>query len=383
MTSVPNALKQITQINIHKLNKWIIDPPTMEEYQACLLSKERMPVYVWLPELIWPDDFELTNRKLPCPCCLKGENVEIIEYVTRRFTGPKTWCVLLGRRYRCCGQDFYSYDSEVIKRLPAHIRHKFPLLLTHKHGIHLDIVNDVVSDTLAGKSISATHNAVLARHHETFRKAYIDYLSRCTQLLEIDEFRGTVVEPFGDFSDPAKYAGEFPSEGYFGDVYKLHQEQPLFSLNSLKSFYGLEGVLDHQDLEMLMKTMNQMTTKVYFARQMQLRGGSQISWDATFNIARLTQVRQSVVTDPAMRSSEGESVNAYITIFTVFNEIGQIILVMATRTTSLSEIEEELKAMFARMRANNLPIPQVIFTDNCCAERNLIDRIIKSLSEKD
>ncbi|KAJ3415658.1 hypothetical protein HDV05_004336 [Chytridiales sp. JEL 0842] len=88
---IPKPLKNYVAASIHILNKWIIEPPAMEEYEACCRGKDTRdyktkdkvvafesrflyylkPILVWIPEQMWPNDFN-DKGELICPLCMKN-----------------------------------------------------------------------------------------------------------------------------------------------------------------------------------------------------------------------------------------------------------------------------------------------------------------------
>jgi len=68
-------------------------------------------------------------------------------------------------------------------------------------------------------------------------------------------------------------------------------------------------------------------------------------------------------------------------MYSVMNEYGQVMGYYMTCSKALSEIEKELTAMQLRYQLMPLPLagPSVFYTDNCCADRSVLNKIFPTL----
>jgi len=354
------------------------------------------PVFIWIPEFFWPDDFP--KGRLPCPNCKIDTHVtsEGWNKNTRYVILQDRCCRLLSFRYKCnaCDQtlkqsktklnslnldrtpdnekifaSFNAFDDRVLQLMPAHIRSSFPFIMTARSGIQLTLIDKLADDLMFGKGFKGTQDYIIQSHLTRFHQLEKNYyshmasyrsrylqpsgqqsLSNKTALLQCPK-------PFGTFDDADGYDGHYPSEHFLNDVWKIwfSCREVMYSAKEKKYF----------------------TREQYLHRRQQLVDGTIWCGDASHKLVKLALIRtgQATLGTTLTRPIHG--------LFTIMNEAEQVMWQRPLFSSSLTELKPELKlTILKRFLAHGYELPQLYYTDECCEDRNLLTNILQELENE-
>lgn len=120
-------------------------------------DSSRRPIFVWRPEVAFPDAFE--GGRPPCPRCKTSKDVISkgwMQHGSRVATLRNGFCDLTTYWYQCrkcqgynkskcrgerVPEAFKGWDAGVLAQLPLHIQAMFPFVLRTKSALHVDIAS--------------------------------------------------------------------------------------------------------------------------------------------------------------------------------------------------------------------------------------------------
>lgn len=201
---VAAALPDLRPETIHKANAHVL-PATLQGIQR-LLSVPVTPYRCWACDVITEkpeitnSDPEWTTKFMFLDC------IEVTTFVSSAAKG----CVALHVLDRCTNYGWYEFVrrgqqvADSLIRLLDHIshitgRHPRHLVLTTKHGIHLDDVADPVRRYLDRYGITYLHDIPqmrIAFIGDSPTQKFIDYLCRCIAVLHTHEWEANLTQIF-------------------------------------------------------------------------------------------------------------------------------------------------------------------------------------------
>ncbi|CBJ26286.1 expressed unknown protein [Ectocarpus siliculosus] len=217
------------------------------------------------------------------------------------------------------------------------------------------MVDRLADDLVHGKGFSAAAKNICQAHTTKFMVDQLKYTSLVnSRRTSSGIFRSANLaktpERFGSFDDSTKYGGAVPSEHYLRDVWRLY-----FSKLPVLEVDGVSWTLEE-----------------YQHRLMQRWDGEVLGGDASFKFAKIIRL--------GARAGEERSRPVY-GLFTVFNEYEQVVWQRPMKTGALSELVEELKLFFMRFVRNGFKVPTLWNTDDCCDDRQLLQRVFREFEE--
>ncbi|CAM9778770.1 unnamed protein product, partial [Pylaiella littoralis] len=249
---------------------------------------------------------------------------------------------------------FNAWDADCLERLPDYVSEELPYLLTRRPGIDVRLLDRLADMLVRGMSFSGAAKSICEAHVTKFMREQVKYTSiadiRRTQRTGLF---GAALTPerFGSFDDSTKYGGAVPSDRYLRDVWRIFFSQALV----LK----VDG--------------DRWTREHYEHRVIQRWDGEILGGDASFKFAKIVRLGAT---------PGGERTRPVYGIFTVFNEDEQVVFQRPMKTNSLSELVDDLKLFFfGRLVRNGFRLPVLWNTDDCCADRCMLQRMSRELEE--
>jgi hypothetical protein len=114
---------------------------------------------------------------------------------------------------------------------------------------------------------------------------------------------------------------------------------------------------------------------MYFHRRSQFIDGKCWRMDGSHKVAKLVVVRRQGGHDSLHNEQVCDG------ILTWFNEYEQVLLQVSVLSHAMEEAATRIKEMLQkRYIQQGFPLPEVVFTDCCCSDRNFIQSIFKELN---
>ncbi|CAM9826043.1 unnamed protein product, partial [Ectocarpus sp. 4 AP-2014] len=323
-------------------------------------------VFVWVPEFLYPE-----LDKVPCPRCGgKGAPDGWNPKGPRRVFMEHDVAYVMGFRYKCakcveCNKgkteaekratSFNAWDAGCLRRLPDYVSKEFPFLLTKRSGIEIRMVDRLADDLVHGKGFSASAQYIRQAYTTKFMVDQLKYTSLVnarrsgSSILRSVNLAATP-EKFGSFDDSTKYCGAVLTEHFLRDVWHVY-----FSKLPVLEVDGVDWTLEE-----------------YQHRVMQRWDGEILGGDASFKFAKIIRL--------GAKAGEERTRPVY-GIFTVFNEYEQVVWQRPMKTGALNELSGELKLFFMRFVRNGFKLPVLWNTDDCCVDRQLLQRMFREFEE--
>ena len=292
--------------------------PALAHGALCLT----MPFIIWAPR-------RQGQACLKCPECQGTLSPSKLSEPRKIFgtTGPLLY---LTEIYQCskngCRKTVMGDSDCVLAQLSKYLAHSLPLQKTQKFGITHDLADIILATASTAMSVSELHASITEvyamRYHRIVTAFYARKLdSKLDHETKLKGFSGFKWNPQAEsFPLPAPPNDWLPpSLDFFEDV-------QLSLLQARRSFYDA---------------------------YMQKLGGTVLSCDHTFKLAQCLWSKQE---------------RPFRSIFSVFNEYGEIVSSVYTRNENFDTLSKCLAALAARPSMH----VHVVYVDNCCTVRQKI-----------
>lgn len=147
--------------------------------------------------------------------------------------GSDNWFYVLTRRFKCsaCNVTYNGYHSGVLDQLPLHIRRLFPVVLTRKSGVSLDIIEDL--RFFAGDPAFGGADAMVRLLTDRYKRRWIKkmsiWASKVAYTRERDSQSSLAIRKLAqsperwkeDWKDSSQYCGRLPTANYLNDILKV------------------------------------------------------------------------------------------------------------------------------------------------------------------
>eukprot|EP00903_Cladosiphon_okamuranus_P005683 g5646.t1 len=232
---------------------------------------------------------------------------------------------------------------------------EFRFLLMKRSGIDIRLMDRLADGLVRGMSFSAAAKSIREAYVTKFMTDQVKYTSLAERergkLVNLYGAAVPTPERFGNFDDTTKYCGATPTGRYKGDVWRTG-----FAEGRVARVGG-----------------ESCTREDYEHRVMQRWDGRNLGGDASFRFAKIIRIGAK---------DGGERTRPVYGILTVFNEYEQVVFQSPMKANSLNELMEELKTLFyGRFIRNGFKLPVVWNTDDCCADRPMLQRMFRELEE--
>jgi hypothetical protein len=281
-----------------------------------------------------------------CPECGSEKNVtrEGWDPLGRKVYGEHENYFLMGYQYKCkdCNHWFAPWDPKTVQKLPREYQIKFPCVVLPRSALDKKVLNMLEPELATGNGFKTIESRLkenyMNQYHET-EDLYYSHISRrrnlnvSGQLVLFGEQLQLVREPrkFSTFGDRGGYDGTTPSD----------------TLLEAAWFMGFE------------------LREYWYHRQQQLVGGQVLSGDGAHKLVKGVRLL---------------NVKVVYGIFTVLNEFNQVVLqrpMAQDAVGSIAELEEDLARLAERYKVMGFAQVLVWYTDNCCADRPVVQRAFK------
>ena len=285
-----------------------------------------------------------------CISCKRTTHVRVHSYPThhpgRRVVTLDSHIFIMSRQYCCveCKKEherrksiaelggqpfervqytFMGYHEEVLRRLPDDLKYKFPAFLTHRTGLHMNIVRSLRPLLDKGLRPEGVSEWLLELHSLKFAD---DYSVHEVSLERDRTLRPNLQKPmFSKFDDQTQYDGRVPSGSYITSVHKTECER-------------IRPGLDRE------------VKKVSVA--------DQISIDASSKAPK--------------KLTQHNGKRMYEALQTITNGIGQIRTQTLAGSDSHEQLEPSLSAMKRTLEEHGKEGPALAFTDNPSRDKQFL-----------
>lgn len=304
------------------------------------------PLVIFIPEYIYRSIFP--DGVLPCPnsSCRRYRSSEDVAseglnpYGPRPVYGYDDLYYVIAKRYRCkaCNTSFNGYDSRLLDILPRDIAAKFPALITQRAALDLSVLRDCrhISTDSPGGGFGFSQRMIASRYLFKYMTARRDWLSHVHRQKEAFLRPGSSMPVYGinflqkdlplsfpEFDDPYGYGSHIPSAAYL-------ESAVLVDLKSRQPF---------------------------IQRHQQMVDGEIWKADACLKLAKVIRSQSQTV---------------FSSLYTVMNEYRQILGQWFLETGLFEELKGGLEGLLTRYKSHGFRLPQVVYSDNCCFEREEI-----------
>ncbi|THU80100.1 hypothetical protein K435DRAFT_874751 [Dendrothele bispora CBS 962.96] len=235
-----------------------------------------------------------------------------------------------------CGGSMSLHHPDILKQLPPDLADEFPAFLTHRSGIDkglLALIRAGVAHRVSSNAWEDILRELHLREHDILELRYLHSIQDQQKYNEKWNIAQTKYIPFSAFDDRTQYAGHAPSKRYINNVYMDFME-------------SIRSCLD--------QCMSALT-------------GHILQWDHSFKVPKY------------MMKLNG--ITAFVGLFTVLNELGQIRYQAFVPTKSLVHIQSGLMELVKSLKEHGYPQPILGFTDNVAADMRTFIECIPSLGE--
>jgi hypothetical protein len=235
-----------------------------------------------------------------------------------------------------------GHDSKVVQKLPLYLQYTFPAILTKKAGICTKLLQLVKSLVPNGLGFSNVRDIIDEIQHLEYDISQIKYYDLCTSIIEKQESKKTgfsnlfnisssststkLPKKFGKFSNLLGYGGLVPSTNYIQKLYIEHHK-------SVRPW---------------------MDSKVCDIQSKMLK------IDHTFSLPEYIGL--------------GGGEKLFHALFTAMNEYGEIRLQFFAPTKGFTQLQGVFDSFKQTCIDRSYQLPQIIYTDNCCGDRNFISQ---------
>lgn len=210
-------------------------PPTLWIHPpepSLLLSRYRFdPATLWRPRIfLWLPHFYV--KQLHCPHCN-----HILEKNgaadPRRICDVEDNFYAVTWKYYCrlgCKSTFRGWSTSILKSLPPYLQLAFPAVLSRRAGISRQVITQLRVSNQHKMGPTGYRSLLLENHTLKFNILQAQYLEAAFEMVRgqqlersqtqttLHYFMPSAFPAFGNFSDPPKYAGFVPTEGYLASM---------------------------------------------------------------------------------------------------------------------------------------------------------------------
>jgi hypothetical protein len=351
---------------------WIIAPdPVCLNYADDKLKDEPVmiatfllqDVFMWFPALM----FGLDGYPRCRYCGVHDPKfVRIKDWLpARRVVCADRVVHLIGPRYQCTlcdNKTFNCFNADVLKRYPAHIRESFPFLLTWRKGICNSVVTNLYASRAYGQSVQNFRERIIEQHKLRYHIRELQYYALASTRWAYGGADGAdvYVETPPRYPEWSTENGVKVSEKFINKVWeKTFRERSVLTDCNVEERLGI-------------------TRQMYYSRRQQFIDGKCWRLDGSHKVPRLVVNRQRRDGD---QLSSLHNERACDGVLTWFNEYEQVLLQVSLLSHSMEEAASRIKEMLTRRYLRQgFPLPEVVFTDCCCTDRNFILAIFRELS---
>jgi hypothetical protein len=248
---------------------------------------------------------------------------------------------LMGFQYKCkkCKHSFPPWDPLCVAQLPRELQLIFPCVVLPRSAVDKKVLEALEPNLTSGTGFQTIESMLQEKYMNQFKhmeNLYYSHVSRRRELLNSGQ-----VPVFGDqlklLTTPLKFSKFNDRGGYDGSV-------PSDTVLEAAWFMSFE------------------MREYWYHRQSQLVGGVVLSADAAHKLVKGVRLLYAKVV---------------YGIFTVLNEDNQVVMqrpMAQDAVGSIAELEGDLARLAQRYELMGLPRVQVWYTDNCCADRPVVQR---------
>jgi hypothetical protein len=141
-------------------------------------SASNIKVIIWFPEMFW-GNFLSTPKCLECERVMQSKGW--LPYVRKVHSLGEPYYVK-GKVWRCnnCKKTYTSYDSRIMKRYPAFVQERLPVIFCHKSAVDLDLFNlmkELLVNGCPFETIVPTFSKVMSLKQLRLLHSYIDHIT--------------------------------------------------------------------------------------------------------------------------------------------------------------------------------------------------------------
>jgi hypothetical protein len=244
------------------------------------------------------------------------------------------------------------YESRVLKTLPTYISSQFPFIITWRSGIDISFLKTVITNSQSAMGIASSVAELRERMKYTYFQAMESFYSRVVSLKKIGvtphilatdtRLRNLIEEATEFVGMDSFFGGPLPTERLIQAALELLAAKNVLSISG----EGEQGYTREAHQHLLMQTIQ----------------GLFLKGDATYRFARLTIVRSTAF------SRDTASVSAIGCLYTILNEIGQVVWNSPLVSDSLyDKFDEIVQMLVKRYAGRGYGFPIVYWSDTCCA----------------
>lgn len=331
---------------VRKLPSRIIHPP-----DPIGINRPHHPEDFYKPIVYVCAPFDVDASFTPfCPSCTKTEFTFNGWSGYRRVLGVDATHYAITRRYKClnikCKRTYLGWDPAIIAAAPAHIRHMFPVVLTHRLAVTEQVIDLMRSLMSAGCPHGILASVMEEHHRRRFERLRLAYLCQARalgqapasgQLSMVSSTLSPVPPRFSTYDDPNGYGGSRVSRHYLRSVYTQYMA-------------SVEGPIKRKNAMVLARFL---------------------SGDHFFKILK------SICAYGGRWSFEAA--------YSLLNEYSEVISVVLAQSKGLNEIKAMLSGVAKRMEClgKSLDYVTLFFTDNPVAEKPFLHSLFKGLQLDD
>ena len=265
---------------------------------------------------------------------------------------------------------FSCYDSQVLAGFTDATRRKYPYFHTHQNSISSRVIDGLVACMASSQSIGNFAQNLTGVHEKRRMEVELQYYKR-------DQMR---MEKIEDYNKKLQIPR---SLGAFAALPKPLSPSPRIDTNRSSDFVLSESFLisvwlDYFTCAKVIPGKDgtlSLTLEEFLNRRMQLLTGSVWKVDGSHKVSKLIRCTFTNTT-----SGKGEDFNPMEGIFTILNEYGEVIFQQPMLTMDFAGLEKGLKDMLnLRYKSRGVPLPLVIYTDNCCLDRSFFEKLFSDV----
>lgn len=294
------------------------------------------PLYFWVPDLFF---YQILRGKLPCPTCYKEKKRDYRTLYSigwndsglRHVFGLTSSYYVICKRYKCkvCSKSVVGYSSELLALLPECVSSQFPCVVTPNLALDKSTMKLLRRQAVTRQSFEdfadMVNEANATLFYEQENVYYSSLVHRRSGPMNAFLSRVENVEKFGSILEDFDFRilkGEYLRTLYETD-----------GLQRIQWLHGRMGMID----------------------------GKVLSVDHTFKTARKVKFRDELT---------GNYLQPFSSTLTVYNEYSQVCCQFFSQTKSLRDVTQDLKEIISRYDAYGSEKPSIVYSDNCCNDRN-------------